>query len=319
MSTINEDGARGIGRGADCSGRADHIGHDGRTDRAYGASPLGVFDSGFGGLTVLSEIMHALPGESTIFVGDSARCPYGPRPLSDVRGYVMQICTYLYKRGCKLIVFACNTATAAGLRFAQPRFDIPLIGVVQPGARAAVDMTRTRRVGVIATEGTVSSGVYEDAIHNLDAGIKVFSAATPKFVDIVEQCMAPGEGATWDSAKKRIYYTEEQLGIARGYLEPLRAMNIDTLVLGCTHFPLISHLVAEVMGPDVRLVSSAEETAAAVRLALMRRGELAPTDACATHEYFTTSENVAEFKHFGELILDESMQSATELDLDVYV
>lgn len=285
------------------------------TTNADSTSPIGIFDSGFGGLTVLSEIMRALPSESTIFVGDSARCPYGPRPLDEVREYVMQICAYLYARGCKSIVFACNTATAAGLRFAQPRFDIPLIGVVQPGARAAVDMTRTRRVGVIATEGTVSSGAYEDAIHNLDAGIKVYSVAAPKFVEIVEQCMAESSAENWDNARKRIYYTDEQLELAREYLEPLKQQNIDTLVLGCTHFPLISHLVAEAIGPDVRLVSSAEETAEALKLALMRRGELAQEGMRATHEYFTTAENVAEFKHFGELILDERMQSASAISL----
>lgn len=309
MSTTDpRDAIGGIGS----SGENEHIGS------LDSASPIGIFDSGFGGLTVLGEIMRALPNESTVFVGDSARCPYGPRPLDEVRGYVMQICSYLRQRGCKLIMFACNTATAAGLRFAQPRFDIPLIGVVQPGARAAVDMTRTRRVGVIATEGTVASGAYEDAIHNLDAGIRVFSAATPKFVEIVEQCMAVGGEDNWDSARKRIYYTEEQLGVAREYLEPLRGHDIDTLVLGCTHFPLISHLVSEVMGPDVRLVSSAEETAAAVKLALMRRGELAPEGASAMREYFTTSENVAEFKHFGELILDEKMRHVAEIDLEEY-
>lgn len=290
----------------------------GKFERNGRAAPIGIFDSGFGGLTVLAEIMRALPGESTIFVGDSARCPYGPRPLDEVREYVMQICAYLYKRGCKLIVFACNTATAAGLRFAQPRFDIPLIGVVQPGARAVVDMTRTRRVGVIATEGTVKSGVYEDAIHNLDAGIKVFSVATPKFVEIVERCMAAGGEDNWDNTRKRIYYTEDQLRIAREYLEPLRGHDIDTLVLGCTHFPLISHLISEVMGPKVRLVSSAEETASAAKIALARRGQLASGDVPANREYLTTSENVAEFKRFGELILDEKMQNVSKVDLLPY-
>lgn len=286
---------------------------------ASSAAPIGVFDSGFGGLTVLGEVMHALPSESTIFVGDSARCPYGPRPLDEVRQYVMQICTYLHKRGCKLIVFACNTATAAGLKYAQQHFDIPLVGVVEPGARAAVNMTLTRRVGVIATEGTVASGAYETAIQNLDAGVQVFSCATPVFVDIVEQCMASDNAQEWDAEKKRIYYTDEQLKMAQDCLAPLKDHDIDTLVLGCTHFPLLGHLINDVMGKDVRLVSSAAETARAVKLALKLRYELAEENLDPVHEYFTTAENIAEFKRFGELILDEQMDHVAEVNLQEYM
>lgn len=149
-------------------------------------APIGIFDSGFGGLTVARAIHERLPQESLVFFGDTARCPYGPRDLREVRGFVRQICTWLSKHDVKLIVIACNTATAAGLALAQMEFDVPVIGVVEPGARGAVRMTRNRRVGVIATQATVDSGIYPDTIRNLDAGVTAFSTATPRFVEIVE-------------------------------------------------------------------------------------------------------------------------------------
>ena len=155
--------------------------------QTFDNAPIGVFDSGFGGLTVAREIAKALPEESIIYVGDSARCPYGPRSLSEVDGFVQQIGSWLVQRGVKLIVIACNTATAAGLAHAQQTFPVPVIGVVEPGARAAAHATRNKRVGVIATKATVESDAYTKAIRHLDAGITVFSTATPRFVEIAEQ------------------------------------------------------------------------------------------------------------------------------------
>lgn len=291
------------------------------------AAPIGVFDSGYGGLTVLAEIAARLPGESTVFVGDSAHFPYGPKSADDVRAYVMGICSYLVGRGCKLLVIACNTATAAGLAAAQKAFDVPVVGVVEPGARAAVHMTRNRRVGVIATQGTVDARAYPEAIGNLDAGVEVFSAAAPKFVDIAEagiQFRALPEGAApagdgamivsdrgvLDADSGGLY-----MDIAEGYLAPLREARIDTLVLGCTHFPLIEPLVQNAMGPDVALVSSAEETAREVAEVLGRRGQRAPEGAPVRREFLTTGESVAEFERFGRIVLGDALEAVGHVGL----
>lgn len=291
--------------------------------------PIGVFDSGYGGLTVLSEIIWRMPHESTIFVGDSAHFPYGPKSQEDVRQYVLGICSYLVQRGCKLVVVACNTATAAGLKAAQREFDVPIVGVVEPGARAAVHMTRNRRVGVIATQGTVDARAYPDAIHNLDAGVEVFSEAAPKFVDIAEAgiqfkalphgedeapaghpSMIVSDRGVLDADSGDVY-----MGIAEEYLAPLKEARVDTVVLGCTHFPLIEPLVQHVMGPDVTLVSSAEETAHEVAEVLGRRGERAPAVASVTREFLTTGESVVEFERFGRIVLGEALERVEHLEL----
>ena len=231
-----------------------------------GDAPIGAFDSGYGGLTVLREIARLMPQEDTVFIGDSAYFPYGPKPLKDVRGRVMRICSHLAEMGCKLIVIACNTATAAGLKDAQREFGIPIIGVVEPGSRAAVYETHTRKVGVIATQGTVNSGAYVDAIQNLDAGIEVVQAATPELVDIAEK------GIQYDSPERPV--SDETMRRLRSSMLPMREEGIDTLVLGCTHFPLVTYLVEGLIGDDVTLVSSAEETAREVRGILFRQRQL---------------------------------------------
>lgn len=273
-------------------------------------APIGVFDSGYGGLTVLREIIARMPQENFIFIGDSARCPYGPRHLDEVKGFTVQICSYLVSRGCKLIVIACNTATAAGLKEAQRIFDVPIIGVVEPGARAAVHVTRARRVGVIATEGTIRSNVYERAIHNIDAGIKVFSVPTPEFVNIAEA------GVQFDaSGGKDAPFNAEYSRIALEYLRPLRLANIDTLVLGCTHFPLIEPLIQESIGEGVSLVSSAEETARDVAAILQRRGQLASGGNAHITEFFTTLDSTEEFMRFGSIVMDEPIASVGSLVL----
>lgn len=250
------------------------------------SAPIGVFDSGLGGLTVLDELVRAMPHEHFIFVGDSARCPYGPRDPAEVRAFVLEICTYLMRFQCKMIVIACNTATAAGLVDAQRSLNIPVIGVVAPGARAAVHMTRTRRVGVIATEGTISQGAYEDAITHLDAGIQVFSRATPEFVRIAEARFSEG---------LRAPLAETDARIAHERLEPLRTSNIDVLVLGCTHYPLLSDLIAHEMGEEVTLVSSAKETAREVRSILERRGEIAPESCPLSVDIKVTGDDAEKF------------------------
>lgn len=279
-------------------------------------APIGLFDSGYGGLTVLREVAALLPEESLVFVGDSARCPYGPKPQAEVDRYVQQICRHLVGAGCKLVVIACNTATAAGLAHAQRAFSVPIVGVVAPGARAAAHTTRNRRVGVIATEGTVASGVYAEAIRHIDAGIEVFSVATPRFVEMVERGLSLGEGPGQGARP-----LAEALGepgfeaAARECLAPLTGCAIDTLVLGCTHFPLLQPLIAKVMGPGVTLVSSAEETALDVREALARRRALAPAGNRPVRAFYTTGEDVERFARFGSRVLDTPMDRVGHLAL----
>ncbi len=262
---------------------------------------IGVFDSGFGGMTVAREIARALPEESIVYVGDSARCPYGPRSLEEVDGFVQQIGAWLVERGVKLIVIACNTATAAGLAHAQQTFPVPVIGVVEPGARAAAHATKNRRVGVIATKATVESGVYTRAIRHLDAGITVFSIPTPRLVEIAEQGIRMAEGPVEDltSRASKVYIRPEFQAIARDYLEPLRRCDIDTLVLGCTHFPLLKALIGGVVGREVTLVSSAKEAARDVAEILERRRSLAPAGSRPAYEFYTTGTDLRDFQNFG--------------------
>ena len=221
--------------------------------------PIGVFDSGYGGLTVARALQKRLPEESILYFGDSARCPYGPRDQAEVDGFVQQICTWLVGRDVKMIVIACNTATAAGLAHAQENFSVPVVGVVEPGARAAAHTTLNRRVGVIATKGTVDSNAYSDAIRHIDAGITVFSTATPRFVEIAEMGLKLSDGPIEDymADTTKVYIRPEFEDIARQYLEPLRRCDIDTLVLGCTHYPLLKALIGGVVGRKVTLVNSA--------------------------------------------------------------
>ena len=286
-------------------------------NEAYSCAPIGVFDSGFGGLTVAREIAKALPQESLIYVGDSARCPYGPRDLSEVNGFVQQIGAWLVAEGVKMIVIACNTATAAGLAHAQRTFPVPVIGVVEPGARAAVHATRNRRVGVIATKGTIDSGAYAKAIRHIDAGITVFSTATPRFVEIAERGIRMAEGPVEDytSLASKVYIRPAFQEIAKEYLEPLRRCEIDTLVLGCTHYPLLKALIGAVVGRDVTLISSAKEAARDVREILDRKRALAPEGAVPVRRFYTTGNDIDEFRSFGGRVFRQPLESVEHLDL----
>lgn len=286
-------------------------------NEAYSCAPIGVFDSGFGGLTVAREIAKALPQESLIYVGDSARCPYGPRDLSEVDGFVQQIGAWLFAQGVKMIVIACNTATAAGLAHAQRTFPVPIIGVVEPGARAAVHATRNRRVGVIATKGTIDSGAYAKAIRHIDAGITVFSTATPRFVEIAERGIRMAEGPVEDytSLASKVYIRPAFQEIAKEYLEPLRRCEIDTLVLGCTHYPLLKALIGAVVGRDVTLISSAKEAARDVREILDRKRALAPEGTVPVRRFYTTGNDIDEFRSFGGRVFRQPLESVEHLDL----
>lgn len=280
-------------------------------------APIGIFDSGFGGLTVAREIARELPHESIIYLGDTARCPYGPRDMNEVDGFVQEIGTWLIDRDIKLMVIACNTATAAGLHHAQASFDVPVLGVVVPGARAAVHATNTRRVGVIATEGTIKLNAYPEAIHHIDAGIKVVSAATPVFVEIVEKVIGeidPIE-AGYDAQTAELFRKPEYIEIARNYLNPLLAEDIDTLVLGCTHFPLLSDLIRHVTGEDVSLISSAEEVAHDVRESLIRKGIMADQNAVPQYHFYTTGDDLTDFKNFSSYVFGMPIDSVDRVVL----
>jgi glutamate racemase len=278
--------------------------------------PIGIFDSGLGGLTVAAEVIRTLPHESVLYVGDTARCPYGPRSLEEVREFVLQIGTWLASHDVKMLVIACNTGTAAGLAAAQLAFDVPVIGVVEPGARAAVKATRNRKVGVIATTATVESGAYSQAVRALDAGATVFSVAAPKFVDMVEQGlrMGPGTLEEWMADSSDVFVRPSFYEIARDYLDPLKRTEVDTLVLGCTHFPLLAPAIGQVMGSRVRVISSAQETASEVADTLRARRQSAPAGNVPRHRFVTTGD-AEEFARFGARVLRRPIPSAEHLPL----
>lgn len=231
-------------------------------------APIGVFDSGVGGLTVARAIIDQLPRERIVYVGDTANGPYGPLPIAEVRQHALRIMDELVEQGVKLLVIACNTASAAMFRDARERFEqghgIPVVEVIQPAVRTAVRRTRSKRIGVIGTEGTVRSGAYVDAFI-ADPEIVVTQAAAPRFVEFVEAGITSGP---------------ELFAVAEQYLAPLAAAQVDTLVLGCTHYPLLAGAIQYVVGPDVSLVSSADETAYDVYRRLVEHGlETAAMDA----------------------------------------
>ena len=280
-------------------------------------SPIGIFDSGMGGLTVARAISRALPHESIFYVGDTKRCPYGVREPEEIRTFVRQIGAWFAQRSVKLVVIACNTATAAALPLAQRTFDVPVIGVIDPGARAAIQTTRSRRVGVIATPLTVASDAYARAIHRMDAGVEVFSLATPRFVPLVEGELATGMHLHEDWRRDRdVFLTDEVRAVVREDLQPLLAHHVDTLVLGCTHFPLLAPAIREVMGPDVAIVSSAEETTREVVETLTRRRQLAAPGSLVRHRFATTSDDITTFAAAGQFIFGRPLASIEHIGID---
>ena len=256
-------------------------------------APLGVFDSGIGGLTVAHAIFERLPAESVVYFGDTARVPYGPKSPETVRRYSGEILQYLLGRGVKMVVVACNTSTAHALDDLRRRSPVPVIGVIEPGAKAAVAATTTGRIGVIGTAGTIASGAYERAIKALRPDATVISQACPLFVPLVE------EGWFEHPATELV---------AREYLEPLRAAGIDVLVLGCTHYPLLKPLLGRVLGPAVRLIDSAEETAAAVAREIDSGGLATADPKGVTHE-FVVSDDEPRFRSVGARFLGEKLAS----------
>ncbi|MFC6355089.1 glutamate racemase [Luethyella okanaganae] len=242
-------------------------------------APIGIFDSGVGGLTVARAIKDQLPGESILYIGDLAHSPYGPKKIADVRGYALDVLDDLVEQGVKMLVIACNTASAAMLRDARERYSVPVIEVIQPAVRRAVAATRNHRVGVIGTVGTINSRAYDDAFAAAPR-LKLFSEACPRFVEFVEAGVTTGD---------------EVLAVAEDYLAPLKSAGIDTLVLGCTHYPFLKGAISYVMGEDVSLVSSDTETANDVYRVLVSRGLERAANTPPSYRYEATGDSASDF------------------------
>lgn len=250
--------------------------------------PIGMFDSGFGGLTVARALIDLAPTEDLVYFGDTGRYPYGPRELDEVRDFSRQITELLVRRhDVKLVVVACNTAAAAALELLQFEFEVPVVGVINPGVRAAVAVTSSGRIGVIGTVGTISSGAYARAVRSLRANVELCSCACPGFVEFVERGETEGD-------QVRI--------LAERLLEPVRRADVDTLLLGCTHYPFLARTIADVMGRNVVLVSSADETAFEV-LALLEETGLSRRSAGKGAHRFISSGDVGWFRDLGARLL----------------
>ena len=243
-------------------------------------APIGIFDSGYGGLTVARAVLDQLPHETVAYFGDTARAPYGPRPIAETREYALECLDRLVDHGVKVLVIACNTASAAVLHDARERYEVPVVEVIRPAVRRAARATRNHRVGVISTKGTHQSGAYLDAFAAAPH-LDVTSVACPRFVEFVEAGVTSGP---------------EVLETAREYLAPLVERDVDTLVLGCTHYPLLTGAISYVMGDGVTLVSSADETAKDVYRVLADRDALRPADLPPPSHGFTTTGDAEEFR-----------------------
>jgi glutamate racemase len=255
-------------------------------------APLGIFDSGFGGLTVARSVIDQLPHESVVYLGDTARQPYGPKPIGEVREYALECLDHLVEQGVKALVIACNSASAAMLRDARERYDVPVVEVIFPATRRAVQATRNGRIGVICTRATAESMAYDDAFAAAPH-LSLLTQACPRFVEFVEDGVTAGP---------------ELLEVAHEYLDPLVEAGVDTLVLGCTHYPLLTGVISYVVGDAVTLVSSAEECAKDVYRMLAETGLMRETGE-ATYTFLTTGEP-GEFESIGRRFLGPEMIAA---------
>ena len=259
-------------------------------------APVGIFDSGFGGLTVARAVIDQLPHEPVLYLGDTARQPYGPKPIGEVREYALECLDHLVDQGVKLLVIACNSASAAVLRDARERYDVPVVEVIYPATRRAVAATKTGHIGVICTRATAESMAYDDAFAAAPQVI-LHTQACPRFVEFVEQGITSGP---------------ELQAVAHEYLDPLTASGIDTLILGCTHYPLLTGIISYVMGEQVTLVSSAEETAKDVYRTLVRLGlERSDSYGEPMHRFLTTGQP-GEFERIGRRFLGPEMSDVNQ-------
>lgn len=265
-------------------------------------APIGVFDSGVGGLTVVREIMRQMPGEEIIYFGDTARVPYGNKSKKTIIKFSKQIVKFLQIEKVKAIVIACNTASALALDTLQKETDIPIIGVVEPGAKTAAETTKNGRIGVIGTEGTINSGIYTDYLTKKDQNLQVFAKACPLFVPLVE------EGLLYDSVT---------IEIAERYMSELKGYDIDTLVLGCTHYPLIRHTLQKVMGEHITLVNPAYETAKSLKQVLSAYKMETGLRTNQNHKFFV-SDGAEKFRIFANSILPCKVVETKDIEIEQY-
>ena len=263
-----------------------------------GRQPIGVFDSGIGGLTVVKALIEDLPSESIVYFGDTARVPYGTKSKSTIVKFSLENVEFLLRFDVKCIVIACNTSSSFALPTLRKYFKVPIIGVIRPGALAAVRQTKTGRIGVIGTSATIHSGAYEAAIHRLDPSIKVFSQGCPLFVPLVE------EGWLNGTISRQV---------AEKYLEPLSRHRIDTLILGCTHYPLLASTIKSVLGPSVALVDSAQQTATEVRGVLTGSETLNGRHGMPRYRFFVTDEP-QHFSRIGHRFLGTMIDSVERVN-----
>jgi glutamate racemase len=269
----------------------------GRTQRVEQEAAIGIFDSGVGGLTVLQQISGLLPRELLVYLGDTARCPYGTKSPEVVTQYACESTDFLRERNLKMLVIACNTVSSVALGVLRERYQMPVIGVIEPGAQEAVRRSKSRRVGVIGTEATIASGAYTRALRGLDPDIEVYTRACPLFVPLVEEGWVDNEVARATVAL---------------YLGSLRHSGIDTLVLGCTHYPLLKRSIGEFLGSEVQLIDSAEETAKVVRQTLVRDG-LVRRKGIGRASFFVT-DIPDRFVKVGARFLGEQIESAVRIE-----
>lgn len=267
----------------------------------YSAKPIGVFDSGIGGLTVVDEIMQQLSQERIIYFGDTARVPYGNKSKKSILKYSKQIVNFLMTKNVKAIVVACNTASAFALDEIASQVTMPIIGVVKPGARTAASVTKNNNIGVIGTKGTINSGIYQRYLNKTNPEVNVFGKACPLFVPLVE------EGWINDSITK---------DVASRYLEEFKNYNIDTLVLGCTHYPLLHKTIGLVLGKEVELVNPAYETAKTLKNVL-KSNKIQNNFLYGKHEFYV-SDGVDRFNNFAGGILPNYLKEAKEINIDEY-
>lgn len=268
-------------------------------------APIGVFDSGVGGLTVAREIINQIPNERIVYFGDTARVPYGSKSKDTIIRFSRQIIRFLQTEGVKAIVIACNTASAFAIDVVSKEFDMPIIGVVKPGARVAAATTKNNRIGIIGTEGTINSGIYTEFITNLRPEVKVIGKACPLFVPLVE------EGMTDDIITRQV--------IER-YLGSFKQENIDSLILGCTHYPLLRKSIGEFMGPEVNLVNPAYETALELKRVLERENLANKKDKDSPSEMyrFYVSDAAEKFKKLANSILPFDVETTKEIEIEKY-
>lgn len=262
--------------------------------------PVGVFDSGVGGLTVVNQLIKSLPQEDIIYFGDTAHLPYGSKSKESVIRFSLDIANFLKAQKVKIIVVACNTASSFALSSLREKIEIPVIGVIEPGAQAAIDATRNFKIGIIGTEGTVKSRAFEEALRKIDKNVKVFSRACPLFVPLVE------EG--WLDEP-------ETSQIAEKYLSPMKDEGIDTLILGCTHYPLLKELLSRIMGQEISLIDTAEATAKAVERKLREKNLLRKGSRKAVYKFFV-SDDPEKFLQLGKRFLGKNIEKAKRINLE---